>query len=88
MTIDDYGFGILRRDGRTPRPTYDWLLKGQLNRTIQDEPTYEADVRCRLPKNRVPIGYDYSRQGDQMIIRHVKIDSAYPTRIELRVREP
>ena len=25
QTIDDYGFGLVRRDGKTPRPVYDWL---------------------------------------------------------------
>jgi hypothetical protein len=33
--IDDYGFGLTRRDGTTPRPTYDWLLEAQVNRPIQ-----------------------------------------------------
>jgi hypothetical protein len=84
MTIDDYGFGIVRRDGRTPRPTYEWLLREQLNRTIQSEQSYQVDVRCRPPKNLVPIGYDYSWQDDEMVIRRVKVDSAYPARIRLK----
>ncbi len=37
-TIDDYGFGMLRRDGKTPRPAYDFLLESQFNKKIQAEP--------------------------------------------------
>jgi hypothetical protein len=88
MTIDDYGFGIVRRDGRTPRPVCDWLLREQVNRAIRSEPACEADIRFCPPKNRVPVGYDYSRQGDELIIRRVKIQSAYPTRIQLREGGP
>lgn len=84
MTIDDFGFGIVRRDGRTPRPTYQWLLEEQVNRVVQEEPTYETDISCRPARDRVPVGYDYSWQGEDMVIHHVRIDSAYPTRIELR----
>jgi hypothetical protein len=60
MTIDDFGFGIVRHDGRTPRPTYDWLLREQVNRAIQDGPSYLVEVRCRPPKQLCPIGCDYS----------------------------
>ena len=78
MTIDDYGFGIVRRDGRTPRPVCEWLLREQVNRAIRSESAYEADIRFRPPENRVPVGYDYSRQGDELIIRRVKIDKRLP----------
>ena len=54
LTIDDFGFGIVRRDGRTPRPTYQWLLQEQVNRAIQEEPAYEVDVSCRPAQDRVP----------------------------------
>ena len=84
LTIDDFGFGIVRRDGRTPRPTYQWLLQEQVNGAIQEEPTYEVDISCRPAKDRVPVGYDYFWQGEELVIRRVKIDGAYPTRIELK----
>ena len=88
LTIDDFGFGIVRRDGRTPRPTYQWLLQEQVNRAIQEEPVYEVDVSCRPALDRVPVGYDYSWQNEELVIHRVRIDSSYPTRIELREKEP
>ncbi|MHB8864323.1 MAG: cellulase family glycosylhydrolase [Pirellulaceae bacterium] len=87
LTIDDFGFGIMRRDGRTPRPTYQWLLQEQVNRGIEEEPAYEVDIVCRPAKDRVPVGYDYTWEGEDLIIRRVRIDRAYPTRIELRERD-
>lgn len=87
-TIDDFGFGIVRRDGRTPRPTYDWLLTEQFNRAIRNEPKFQVDIRCRLPEGRIPVGYDCEREGDELVIRHVTVDSDYPTRIFLTELKP
>ena len=61
-----------------------WLLQEQVNGAIQEEPTYEVDISCRPAKDRVPVGYDYAWQGEELVIRRVKINGAYPTRIELK----
>ncbi|HJN19006.1 MAG TPA: cellulase family glycosylhydrolase, partial [Armatimonadota bacterium] len=38
LAIHDFGFGIVRSDGITPRPTYDWLKALQFNAWMNDEP--------------------------------------------------
>jgi hypothetical protein len=88
LSIDDYGFGIVRRDGATPRPLYDWLLAEQCNRPIQEEPVCEVDVRCRPAKDHVPIGYEHAWEGDEMVVRKVRVDSVYPTRVRFRKAGP
>jgi len=84
MTLDDYGFGLVRSDGLTPRPTYDWLLEQQLNRPIQQAPTFTTDVRFPPKTKVIPVGYEYHWEGDELLIRNVKVDSAFPTRVRLR----
>jgi len=84
MTIDDYGFGLVRSDGLTPRPTYNWLLEQQLDRPIEQAPTFTTDVRLRPKSRAVPVGYKYQWEGDELVIRNVKVDSAFPTRVRLR----
>ncbi len=86
MTIDDFGFGIVRRDGTTPRPLYEWLKTQQVNHIIQQQPTLLVDVRCQVPDSWYPVGYDYLREADELVIRGVTVDSTYPTRIELAER--
>jgi hypothetical protein len=84
MTIDDYGFGIVRRDGLTPRPTYQWLVEKQWNGALKAEPTSEVDVRDRPSRKVVPVGYDYYWGGKDLIIRRVLVNSLFPTRIRLQ----
>lgn len=85
MTIDDYGFGIVRRDGKTPRPIYTWLLEQQFNRDIQAKPCLTTDVRFRPVQPAVPIGYEYEQDGEFLVIRNVVVDSLVPTKILLQV---
>jgi GH35 family endo-1,4-beta-xylanase len=87
MTIDDYGFGLVRSDGKTPRPTYTWLLEQQRNRPIQEAPSFTTDIRFRPTTKAVPVGYEYQWEGEALVIRHVKADSAFPTRIRLKEAE-
>jgi len=85
MTIDDYGFGIVRSDGKTPRPIYNWLLEQQFNRDINDSPAFTTDVRFRPVQPAVPVGYKYSRDGEFLVIHNVVVDSLVPTKILLQV---
>jgi hypothetical protein len=84
MTIDDFGFGIVRRDGRTPRPVYDWLVEEQYNRCLLSETAYEVDVRYRPKRKVMPVGYAYAWEGDELVIHRVGVDSRFPTRIRLK----
>ncbi|MBI3923437.1 MAG: cellulase family glycosylhydrolase, partial [Armatimonadetes bacterium] len=84
MTIDDYGFGILRNDGKTARPTYNWLLEERINRAIEQIPSVKTEVRCRPKVKAIPVGYKYRWEGGELIIKDVKVDSAFPTRIILK----
>ncbi len=82
-TIDDYGFGIVRRDGVTPRPTYEWLKRAQLNRSIRNRPSYRTDVKVTPAPKGVPVGYRSRRQGDTLVIQGVRVDAYAPTQIKL-----
>lgn len=83
LTIDDYGCGLVRSDGITPRPTYDWLLENLPNRPITENPVRTMDLTVPYSGN-VPCDYSYEIQDREMIIRNVKIDSIVPTKIMLR----
>src|SRR5204863_4555268 len=57
LTPDDYGFGLLRNDGKTPRPAYDYLKTENPNAPIQKEPTRTLDIEAYIPDGMAPIGY-------------------------------
>ena len=77
-TIDDYGIGLLRRDGATPRPTYDWLLKAQINRALIDNRQKTVDVK--IPDDgSEPKGYAFERRDGKLVIKNVPIAPAGPT---------
>lgn len=82
MTIDDYGFGIVRRD-LSPRPTYKWLLEAKVNSAILDRPrsSFSAAVSTRTPM--AAVGYDYKETPGGIEIHRVVVDSLVPTRIDL-----
>ena len=81
--IDDYGFGLLRRDGRTPRPTYDWLLEAQVNRPIRDQPRIVTDVELAWDGTWQPADRPYDVADGRIIIRNVTVDALEPTVIRL-----
>jgi len=83
-TTEDYGYGIVRRDGVTPRPTYDWMLEAQVNQDIQDRPTFQTDVQLMWDGSWQPQGYEYETADGVMTIKAVKIDSIEPTVIKLQ----
>lgn len=87
MTLNDYGFGIVRSDGLTPRPTYEWLKKLQYNRHINKQPVRTLDVEVYLPDGAHPVGYEYAHRWREgiLIIRNVTVDSLFPTVIELEL---
>ncbi len=86
MTLNDFGFGIVRSDGLTPRPTYQWLKELQYNRYINRQPVRTMDVEVYLPDGAHPVGYEYSNKWREgiLIIRNVTVDSLFPTVIRLR----
>ncbi len=87
-TVDDYGFGILRRDGNTPRPVYTWLKQRDFNRPILQRPQLTADVEFWDPEGLTPVGYEPNRWRPHYVnLPGVVVDSAYPTTFELTARE-
>lgn len=83
MTIDDYGFGLVRRDHKTPRPTYDWLLHEQVNRAIRAHPVTTQDVTIPYD-GYVPVDHLYKVKDGRLTIRSVRVDSAVPTVIGMK----
>lgn len=82
MTIDDYGFGIVRRD-QSPRPTYSWLLKNQVNSTIYKRPNVTTNIFVPTKVPMKPVGYDYREVNGGIEIQRVMVDSLVPTVIQL-----
>jgi len=87
MTMNDFGFGIVRADGLTPRPTYNWLKELQFNRHINQQPIRTLDVEVYLPDGAHPVGYKFSNKWREgiLIIHDVEINSLYPTVIKLEL---
>ena len=85
MIMNDFGFGSVRADSLTPRPTYNWLKELQFNRYINQQPVRTLDVEVYLPDGAHPIGYDYANKWREgiLIIHDVTVNSLYPTVIEL-----
>lgn len=79
LTIDDYGFGLLRRDGRTPRPTYEWLLETQVNATILHEPRQRLVIEYPPRFDTLPRGAERVRWRDLVRLPQIELDSLYPT---------
>lgn len=83
-TIHDYGFGIARSDGLTPRPTYEWLLDTRWNAPLEAAPSVVVDVTVSPAPEGDPEGYDFSREADALVIRGVTVSRDRPTVIRLR----
>ncbi len=82
MTINDYGFGIVRTDGITPRPTYDWLQEHQPNKAINTKPIRTVDVTIDYD-GYIPANYKHLIKANKLTIKAVKLDSLYPTKIAM-----
>jgi len=82
MTIDDYGFGIVRRD-MSPRPTYKWLEENQVNAVITKKPSDTINVFVPTRTPMIPIGYQYKQVEGGVEIQKVVVNSLIPTVINL-----
>jgi hypothetical protein len=84
-TANDYGFGLLRADARTPRPAYSWLKESNINREVLGTPERTLDIEAYIPDGMTPVGYafDYRWRRPWMIIKGVKVNSLEPTVIRL-----
>jgi len=89
-TADDYGFGLVRADGRTPRPAYSWLKDSNPNRAVNALPSRTVDVEAYIPDGATPVGYsfDYRWRRPWMIIKGVTVNSLEPTVIRLEKKTP
>jgi hypothetical protein len=83
LTIDDFGFGIVRRDGVTPRPTYTWLEQLDLNAWLREEKARSVEVWLPRAEGLKPVGYEYERRDAALVVRAVPLSSGYPTVIDL-----
>ena len=81
MTIDDYGFGIVRRDGTTPRPVYRWIEKAQPNGPIVAKPKSTLDVHFNPIFPKLPAGAAGIQWHSEAVIEGLEVDSMYPVRL-------
>jgi len=83
MSIHDFGFGIVRRDGLTPRPTYTWLKELQFNARLRDDEPRTVEVWLPDAAGLRPVGYEWDRRDRALVIKDVPLTAAYPTLIGL-----
>ncbi len=83
MTIDDYGFGMMRRDGLTPRPLYWWLVGAGPNRSIVEHPLRTLDVRYN-PIFALPPEAEAVQWRSHSLLKRIEIDSLYPRVLSIR----
>lgn len=90
QTQDDYGFGLMRADGQTPRPTYDYLKTQNPNAAVMKTPERTVDIEAYIPDGATPIGhqFDYQWRKPWMIIKGVKVNALEPTIIHLKQTSP
>lgn len=90
MSQDDYGFGLLRADGKTPRPTYLFLKNENPNAAILKSTERKLDIEAYLPDGYRPIGhqFDYEWRKPVMIIKDVNVNTLEPTIIYLKAPPP
>ena len=81
MTVDDYGFGLLRRDGRTPRPAYRWIETAQPNAAILRQPRRTLDLTFNPIHEPLPPGAQPVQWHAEAVLRKLSLDSLYPARI-------
>jgi hypothetical protein len=82
---DDYGFGLVRADGKTPRPAYDWLKARAYNAPLTSGPDRVMDIELYVPDGATPVGHTYEYQWREpwVLIKGVKVGSLEPTVIHL-----
>ncbi len=86
-TSDDYGFGLLRDDARTPRPAFEWLRQRRYNAPLRAAPVRTVDVEVPLPAGTEPVGYAWAPAGSgRALLRGVRVGTAEPTVVRLRRR--
>jgi hypothetical protein len=78
MTIDDYGFGMVRHDGMTPRPVYEWIRETQPNGPITAQPKRKMDIRFNPIFGTLPPGATAVQWHAEAEIKGVAVDSLYP----------
>ncbi len=83
MTVDDFGFGLVRRDGLTPRPTYDWLKQRDYNAWLREKTPPKVEVWLPEAAGLKPEGYSYERRDAALVVKDVPVSSDYPTIINL-----
>lgn len=76
---DDYGWGIFRLDGTTPRPAYTWLKDRNVNGALTSTQSTKYDVTIPAPEKLRPVGYDWVIRKSEMIIKSVPVNSLVPT---------
>lgn len=83
---DDYGFGLVRADARTPRPAYTWLQTRDFNAPLRQTPERTVDIELYMPDGSTPVGYQHEDQWRRpwMIIKQVRINTLEPTIIQLK----
>lgn len=83
-TVDDYGFGIVRRDGKTPRPVYGYLRERDFNRDIRETPMSTREVEFWSWDRKMPEGHTPNRWRPQYLrLEDFPVDSAYPGLVDL-----
>jgi len=83
-TIDDYGYGIVRRDGKTPRPVYDWLKHLAFNRALLACPRKVLDVETAPQPGLQPEGVAHSDYlGERLVLKGFEVDSLYPSVVKM-----
>lgn len=71
-TLDDYGFGILRKD-LSPRPTYHWLLNARLN----------SHFFSRVQVHLKDIKESRDLKSQSLVLENVELSRSSPLRISL-----
>lgn len=89
-TADDYGFGLLRADGRTPRPAFTYLQKRDFNAPLRQSEKRVIDIELYVPDGATPIAYefDYQWRRPWMIVWKVPVNTLEPTVIRLKPSRP
>jgi hypothetical protein len=83
LTIHDFGFGIVRADGRTPRPTYEWLLAAQANADLGLGAPRTVEAWIVNAEGLRPEGYEYERRDAALVVKGVPLAPGEATVIDL-----
>jgi len=83
LTIHDFGFGIVRADGRTPRPTYEWLREQQVNAGLGPDEPRMVEAWIVNAEGLRPEGYEYERRDAALVVKGVPLAAGEVTVIQL-----